>query len=107
MRNPFPPTSRYQGLELAEFELSEGRSVAFLRRRFLPPTSRFSLVQEHVVAQGERLDQVTAHFLGDAEQFWRICDANGVMRPNELEVFGRRVRITMPEGMVLPEATDA
>ena len=31
---------------------------------------------------------------------WRICDANGALRPEELtELIGRRLRITLPEGV--------
>jgi hypothetical protein len=53
-----------------------------------------------VVFQGDRLDNIAALYLGDPEQFWRICDANAAMRPNELtETIGRRLRITLPEGI--------
>jgi len=38
--------------------------------------------------------------LGDPELFWRVCDANRAMRPDELtETIGRRLRITLPEGI--------
>ncbi len=57
------------------------------------------MLHEHTVTQGDRLDNVTAHYLGDPEQFWRVCDANNAMRPAELEEVGRRVRITLPEGV--------
>ena len=49
--------------------------------------------------EGERLDIVAAHFIGDPEQFWRICDANAVLSPEELEIPGTVVRITLPEGI--------
>jgi hypothetical protein len=65
----------------------------------LPPTERFALLQEHVVTQGERLDNITARYLGDPEQFWRLCDANAAMQPEELEEISRRLRITLPEGV--------
>jgi hypothetical protein len=55
---------------------------------------------EHTVNEGERLDNITALYLGDPEQFWRVCDANGVIRPEELtETVGRKIRITLPEGI--------
>ena len=58
------------------------------------------MLQEHVVGQGDRLDNITARYLGDPEQFWRVCDANRAMRPEELtEEIGRRLRITLPEGI--------
>ena len=97
--NPFPPTSRYAGIETATLE-EAGLPVIYLRRRFVPPPERFALLQEHVVRQHERLDNITAHYLDDPEQFWRVCDANRAMRPDELtETVGRRLRITLPEGI--------
>jgi hypothetical protein len=60
----------------------------------------FALLQEHVVMEGERLDNITAQYVGDPEQFWRICDANRAMRPDGLTATpGRRLRITLPEGI--------
>lgn len=96
----FPPNSRYHGIETAAFERSDGTSIIYLRRRFIAPPERFVLLQEHAVTQGERLDTIAARYLGDAEQFWRICDANAAIRPEELiEQVGRRLRITLPEGV--------
>jgi hypothetical protein len=96
----FSPTSRYYGIETATFETEEGRALIYIRRRFVPPPERFSLLLEHVVVQGDRLDNITARYLGDPEQFWRVCDANAAMRPDELtEEPGRRLRITLPEGL--------
>jgi hypothetical protein len=96
----FPPTSRYYNIGTVTSKTSDGRTVIYLSRRFVPPPERFSLLQEHVVVQGDRLDNITARYLGDPEQFWRVCDANGAMRPDELtETIGRRLRITLPEGI--------
>jgi hypothetical protein len=95
----FPPTSRYHGIETATLETVDGRTIIYVRRRFCPSPERFALLQEHVVMQGERLDNITARYLGDPEQFWRICDANGAMRPEELEEIGRQLRVTLPEGI--------
>jgi hypothetical protein len=98
--NFFPPTSRYHGIDTAKLETADGKTLICLRRRFLPPPERFALLQVHVVTQGERLDNITAQYLGDPEQFWRVCDANGAMRPDELtDTIGRRLRITLPEGV--------
>jgi hypothetical protein len=49
------------------------------------------------VAQGDRLDNVTARYLGDPAQFWRVCDANNVLRPDELEETGRAIAIALPD----------
>jgi hypothetical protein len=101
----FPPASRYHGIETATLE-RDGRPVVYLRRRFVPQAERFALLQEHVVTEGERHDTIAARYLGDPEQFWRLCDANGVMRPSELtERVGAVIRITLPEG--IPGGTDA
>ncbi|MDH4272671.1 MAG: LysM domain-containing protein [Candidatus Aminicenantes bacterium] len=98
--NLFPPNSRYCGVETATMETAAGTTIVYLRRRFCPPPERFALLQEHTVVQGERLDNITARYLGDPEQFWRLCDANGVMDPAELtDVIGRKIRITLPEGI--------
>ena len=100
----FPPTSRYFQLETTTCVLPDGREVIYLRRRFVPPPERFSLLQEHVVAQGDRLDNVAARYLADPEQFWRLCDANGAIRPDELtETIGGKIRITLPQGIPGPK----
>lgn len=96
----FPPTSRYHNSDTAILVKPDGTDVIYLKRRFVPSVDRFTLLQEHVVMQGERLDNITARYLGDPLQFWRVCDANGAMNPSELTaVIGRRLRITMPEGI--------
>jgi hypothetical protein len=95
----FPPTSRYYGLATLIKEAVDGKKTAYLQRRFVPPPETFELLQEHVVTQGERLDTITAHYLGDPELFWRLCDANRALHPRELEELGRRLRITLPEGV--------
>lgn len=101
--NRFPVTSRYHGIDTTTLETKEGKTIVYLRRRFCPLPERFALLQEHTVIEGERLDNIAAKYLGDPEQFWRICDANAAMRPDELtEIVGRILRITLPEG--IPES---
>ncbi len=96
----FPSTSRYYGVEITSLETADKKTVAYLRRRFCPPPERFTVLQEHTVTQGERLDNIAAKYLGDAEQSWRICDANRAMSPAELtEKPGRKLNITLPEGV--------
>jgi hypothetical protein len=102
----FPPTSRYYGLDTATLSTADGRTIVFLRRRFVPPPERFALLQEHTVSQGDRVDNLAAQYLGDPEQFWRLCDANAAMHPEELtDTVGRTLRITLPEG--IPGAPNA
>ena len=96
----FPINSRYYGIGTVTLETQDGRQIVFLRRRFVPPPERFDLLTEHTVSEGDRLDNITALYLGDPEQFWRVCDANGVIRPEELtETVGRKIRVTLPEGI--------
>jgi hypothetical protein len=96
----FAATSRYSGIDPATMTSADGRTIVFLRRRFLPAPERFQLLQEHTVTQGERPDNIAAKYLGDPELFWRIADANNAMRPEELvETIGRKLRITLPEGI--------
>jgi hypothetical protein len=100
MVNRFPPNSRYHGVAIRELETPDGEIVVYLERRFVPSPDRFSILLEHAVVQGDRLDNITARYLGDPEQYWRVCDANAAMRPDELtEDVGRRLRITLPEGI--------
>lgn len=93
----FPTTSRYHEIETAQYTTPEGRHYVYLRRRFLPAGGPTNVLVEHTVTQGDRLDNVTALYLGDPEQFWRLCDANGALHPGELTAeIGRRLRIPMP-----------
>lgn len=95
----FLTTSRYYGIETAVLKTAEGKEIAYVRRRFLPLAEEMVVMAEHTVIQDERLDNITARYLIDPEQFWRLCDANNAMRPDELtEVIGRRLIIPLPQG---------
>ncbi|NDJ78495.1 MAG: LysM domain-containing protein [Chloroflexi bacterium] len=81
----FPKTSRYYGVPTKTITRADGREIIYLQRRFLPgDVSAGTLIAEHVVMQGERLDNITARYFNDPEQFWRICDANLALHPDEL-----------------------
>ena len=98
----FDAQSRYAGVEIGELPVAgpdgEPRTLRYVRRRFVPqPAVGGTQLVGHVVTQGERLDVVTARYLADPTQFWRICDANGALRPEELmERPGRVLTITIP-----------
>jgi len=97
--NAFPATSRYYGIGTAMHTTADGRVVAYVQRRFLAPGDRFTVVREHTVREGDRLDNLAANYLGDPEQFWRICDANVAMNPPELTADpGSVIAIALPEG---------
>ena len=95
----FDSTSRYANLETVKITVAGGdgqpRVIAFKQRRFVPAPDGAPPLVEHTVTQGDRLDNVTARFLGDPTQFWRVCDANNVLRPDELEVPGRVIKIAL------------
>jgi hypothetical protein len=98
----FDPTSRYYHLETAKQDAtgSDGlpRVIVYARRRFIPPVEGQTTLVEHTAAQGERLDIITARYLGDPLQFWRVCDANLALDPDELtDEIGRTITITMPQ----------
>jgi hypothetical protein len=96
------PTSRYYPIETAALTVTDPdglpRQIAYKRRRFIPPVAAATRVLEHRFADGERLDTITARYLGDPTQFWQICDANPVLRPEELEAeIGRAIHVAMPQ----------
>lgn len=96
---PFPPTSRYATVEVTTHTEADGRVIAHLRRRFCPDPDRLVQVSSYTVAQGDRLDRIAAHTIGDPLQFWQVADANRALRPAALtERVGRRLRITLPDG---------
>ncbi len=96
----FPSNSRYYGIGSAVLLTAEGKTVGYLKRRFLPQPDDLALLQEHSVSAGDRIDNLAQQYLGDAEQYWRLCDGNDGMHPAELtEIVGRRLRITLPEGV--------
>ncbi|MEE9423402.1 MAG: LysM domain-containing protein [Methylococcales bacterium] len=96
----FPPNSRYHGVETKVAKLETGETFVYLKRRFVPPPESFALLQLHSVVQGDRLDNLAHKYLGDPEQFWRLCDANSAIRPRMLtENVGQKLRITLPEGI--------
>lgn len=95
--NNFPVTSRYYRIGTATINEPGGRKIIYLRRRMAPSPDRFVLVQEYVVREGDRLDNIAATQIGDPEQFWQIADANNAVKPEELtDATGTRLRITQP-----------
>lgn len=103
MFEQFPPNSRYHGLPIKTHTTADGKAVVYLARRFVPASGNFTLLQEHAVSEGDRLDNLAARYVGDPELFWLLADANNAMRPEALTAeVGRRLRITLPEGIPAP-----
>ncbi|HMO60025.1 MAG TPA: hypothetical protein PKA05_22520 [Roseiflexaceae bacterium] len=93
----FEPTSRYAALATATHTAADGRTIRYVRRRFLPHGMPMPTLAEVVVLQADRIDLIAGRTLGDPEQYWRICDANDAMHPAELtDEPGRTIRIAVP-----------
>jgi nucleoid-associated protein YgaU len=96
----FAATSRYYGIATDTLDLPGGRTIVYVKRRFVPPPEDFQVLQEHTVVQGDRLDIIAGKYLGEPTLFWRLADANRAMRPDELtEAPGRVLKITLPLGI--------
>jgi hypothetical protein len=89
----FAKQSRYHLVAEDLYEDPNGRQIPFKLLRLVSPGRG---VQVHRVARGDRLDLISFHYLHDPEQFWRVCDANLALRPDDLLTFGRRLSIPVP-----------
>jgi len=88
--------SRYETVPDSELTTADDRVIPYKRVRFIPETRG---VFSHLVSQGDRLDLIAYKSYKDPEQFWRICDANLALRPEELVAEpGRRLTIPVPMG---------
>ena len=107
--SPFGENSRYRQIEITTGTLPDHRTVAYLRRRFLPQPGEMEIRTEHVVQPGDRLDNLAHQYLGDPERFWQICDANYALRPADLTDdppqmgHPRTIRIATPDGVPTPQ----
>lgn len=82
--------SRYANLPTATYKDASGRVINYVRTRFITtPTSYIG----HKVIDGERMDLISYQYLRDPEQFWRICDVNLAMWPDEIVVPGDTIAI--------------
>jgi len=94
----FEPSSRYANCEDSKIVTGHDQTIiTYKRRRFLPQAEKMTIIQEVTVTAGERLDSIAAKVLGDAEQYWRICDANNAMYPEELvSEAGKVLKVAVP-----------
>jgi hypothetical protein len=98
----FDSTSRYYSVPQSTIEVTDSdgtlHTVRYVQRRIIPPADNALTVIEHTVTEGDRLDNITARYLGDPAAFWLICDANNVIRPNDLtDTIGRVIKIVLPQ----------
>jgi len=85
--------SRYANVGDRTVTDEQGREVRCKKIRFIPPTSSQA---GHLVVQGERLDHIAHRYYRDPERFWRICDANLVLWPNDLVAEAGRIILIPP-----------
>lgn len=73
--------SRYAATQQYSFTLPDGTTVRAVR---LPQPPVPAVLGYYKRQSGDRLDQIAGRFLGDATQFWRICNADGAVVPDAL-----------------------
>lgn len=87
--------SRYARVGEHQIVNGQGRAIRYKTTRFIIETPA---QMGHRVYQGERLDQIAHRYYQDPERFWRICDANRAMWPDDLVAeIGRVLRIPSSE----------
>jgi hypothetical protein len=88
--------SRYANVGEDQLSDGKGREIGYKKVRFIPETRA---QMAHIVNQGERLDHLAHRYLRDPERFWRICDVNRAMWPDDLVAeAGRTILIPPSEG---------
>ena len=88
----FASNSRYINLADGVYTDASGRQISYKLLRLTPgaPT-----LQVHSAVQQDRLDLLAFTYYRDAEQFWRICDANLALRPDDVLEAGVEIQIPL------------
>jgi hypothetical protein len=87
--------SRYEKVPEAALTDGSGRVIRYKTTRFIIDPLALT---GHRVMSGERLDQIAWQRFRDAERFWRICDANRALWPDDLLQEAAIIRIPASEG---------
>lgn len=77
----FSPNSRYAALTPYTVRDRRDRLVSVVP---VPPAPPEQLLGYHVLRQGQRLDHLAYKYLNDATTYWRVCELNDVMYPEQL-----------------------
>lgn len=97
---PTNPNSRYYGFAVKFFTRPDGTQVAYLQRRIIPQPDIYTSLQNYVVVDGDRLDNLASTYLGDPLLYWTICDANGATDPDALTAqVGSTIQIPLASGI--------
>jgi nucleoid-associated protein YgaU len=85
--------SRYERVESHSITDESGSVITYKKVRFISETHAS---MGHLVVQGDRLDNIAHRYYKDPERFWRICDANLAMWPDELVAEAGRIILIPP-----------
>jgi hypothetical protein len=78
----YEKSSRYlQNAEVIEVTDAQGRKAKRLGRAKRPAERELG---EHIRREGQRLDHLANYYLRDPHAFWRICELNDVLLPDQL-----------------------
>lgn len=89
----FQPNSRYANLPTRTHVEPDGREIVYVTRRQLPRPESMMATGRVALRDGDRLDLVAARALGSPEAWWRLCDANPSLHPEELEQPGHELLV--------------
>lgn len=91
----FDQSSRYAHLPVMRYRppgADDDEVVAYVGRRFIPAVDEHQPVAALVVRASDRIDHLATTAYGEPTQFWRLADANGARRPDDLtEEVGRAI----------------
>lgn len=87
--------SRYEKVPDASLVDPTGRETRYKTTRFIADPAA---IVGHRVVGNERLDHISWRHFRDAERFWRICDANRALWPDDLLEEAALLRIPPSEG---------
>lgn len=87
--------SRYEKVTEATYTDTNGRTIRYKNVRYIvDPVAMVG----HRVVHGERLDHIAWQHYRDTERFWRICDANRALWPDDILEEGGVLRVPPSEG---------
>jgi hypothetical protein len=87
--------SRYEKVNTTQITDVTGRVINYKKIRFISPTAG---VVGYRMQAGDRLDRIANLSFRDPQRFWRICDANAAMWPDDLLIVGAVLEIPPVEG---------
>lgn len=74
--------SRYvRHASIVEITDDQGRKVKRVGRAKRPPLTELG---EHIRREGQRLDHLANYYLRDTNGYWKICELNDVLLPDQL-----------------------